>query len=80
MDEYRFASTSPLDLSQLFYHIHHSLQVGALTIWCPAGDVELSHLVCLLRLKHDVMGGRKSFDLDMMEGVSNIFVPNFSNI
>ena len=65
MDEYRFASSSPLDLGQLFYHIHHSLQVGALAIWCPAGDVELGHLVCLLRLKHDVMGEyRKSFDLD----------------
>ena len=51
MDKYRFASSSSLDLGHLFYHIHHSLQVGALTIWCPAGDVELSHLVCFLRLR-----------------------------
>ena len=58
MDKYRFGSSSSLDLGHLFYHIHNSLQVGAPTIWCPAGDVELSHLVCLLRLRQKNFGER----------------------
>jgi hypothetical protein len=48
--EYRLVSSPPLNLCYLFYHIHYTPQVGALSIWCPAGDVKLGHSVSLVCL------------------------------
>ena len=50
VDKHGPVSSPPLDLGHLLYHIHNSPQVRALAIWCPAGNVELGHLVSLLDL------------------------------
>ena len=54
MHKYRLVSSSPLDLGHLLNAIHYCSQVGALSIWCPAGDVELGHLVGLVGLEESV--------------------------
>ena len=48
--KYGLVSSPPLHLGHFFYHIHHTPKVGTLSIWCPAGDVELGDLVSLLSL------------------------------
>ena len=36
--QYRLVPSPPLNLSYFFYHIHNTPEVGALSIWCPAGE------------------------------------------
>ena len=48
--EYRFISCLPLDFREFLNDIHHTLEVRAHSIWSPACDVELSHLVGLFGL------------------------------
>ena len=48
--ECRFVSCLPLDFGELLHNINHNLEVGAHSIWSPACDVELSHLVCCFGL------------------------------
>ena len=40
----------PLHLTDLLNHVSDGLDVGAVPIWCPVGDVELGHLVGLVAL------------------------------
>ena len=48
--EYRFVSRLPLYFGELLHNIHHTLGVGTHSIWSPACDVELNHLVGLFGL------------------------------
>ena len=48
--KYGLVSSPPLHLGHIFNHIHHTPKAGTLSIWCPAGDVELGDLVSLLSL------------------------------
>ena len=40
----------PLHLTDLLNHVSDGLDVGAVPIGCPVGDVELGHLVGLVAL------------------------------
>ena len=48
--EYRFVSRLPLYFGELLHNIHHTLEVGTHSIWSPASDVELSHMMGLVGL------------------------------
>ena len=48
--EYRFVPRLPLYFGELLHNIHHTLEVGTLSIWSPASDVELSHMMGLVGL------------------------------
>ena len=66
VDKHGPVSSPSLDLGHLLYHIHHSPQVGALAIRCPAGDVKLGHFVSLLSLR---MINSVNFFLDQLDCV-----------
>ena len=66
MHKYRLVSSSSLDLGHLLNAIHYCSQVGALSIWCPAGDVELGHLVGLLGLEESAKESVKGLDRKRM--------------
>ena len=58
MNKDRVVSSPPLNLCYLLNHVHHTPQVGALSIRGPAGDVELGHLVGFLALDKELLLAR----------------------
>ena len=51
VDDNGVVSSPPLYFGHFLNHISDGLEVGAPSIGCPVGDMELSHLVSFLRLQ-----------------------------
>ena len=51
VDDNGVVPSPPLYFGHLLDHISNGLEVGAPSIRCPVGDMELSHLVSFLRLQ-----------------------------